>query len=73
MSSITVTNRHDIHNQLYAMEAEVALGVMRSVVGNDLDVHSGLHAIHQVQRETRSTHARIERMYRNIGNITIAK
>jgi len=66
-------DRHDIHNQLYVMEAEVALSVMRSVVGNEIDVHKGLHAIHQVQRETRSTHARIERMYRNIGNIVVAK
>jgi hypothetical protein len=63
-------SHHDIHNELYATESQVALEIMRSVVGNSVDVQTGLNMIYRVQRETRATHSRIERMYRNIENIT---
>lgn len=62
--------QHNAHMELYAVESQVALDVMKQVVANVVDVQTGLNQIYRVQREMRATHARIERMYRNIDYIT---
>jgi hypothetical protein len=59
----------DFHNSLHAMELAICKDVMVKCATDKVETWDALRQIRGVQSEVRSTHARIERMYRNVDKI----